>query len=361
MKKFLAVAILCLANQMGISQMELSIFEPNPYALTPYSLINGTVQYDGDPIQVKIIAEITELTTSASLLKVEGVGQELKSGIFTLGQLISKLNSSYGRSKAAQSLQAKHILDSGRYSLCVQVVTVGGVEPPLALECIFLEVESNRILQLVYPMDGDTILETKPNFNWIYTNSNRTDDNLIIILAEVVNNQSSDQAILENKTLYTQRGLQRNSLNYPTSASPLKPGHTYAWVVQEWSGSQLLQTSEYWKFHIKREIFREPEKYVRLTADNDAALYHVVDGSIYFTLDDRYAKFGLTIIVHDKNGKEIKPVLSSDIAESALVASGAQFQQFQLNLKNYQLERDTYEIILINSSGTQYRLKFSYE
>ncbi|MEY3198490.1 MAG: hypothetical protein RJA13_448, partial [Bacteroidota bacterium] len=99
----------------------------------------------------------------------------------------------------------------------------------LLIMCSFTIVAqfSSLPIGLSMPMDKDTIEEKEPNFVWQTNLTTVQNDSRIsqqIVVVQVGSDQTSTEAILENRPIFIRQGLVSNSITYSSTEIKLEEG-----------------------------------------------------------------------------------------------------------------------------------------
>lgn len=126
-------------------------------------------------------------------------------------------------------------------------------------ECFELIVEPPTPLLLSMPEDKAELEYQRPTFNWIppIPVSNVSGFNYLYTLVEKNKSQSCQDAIVRNRPVYKQSGIEQIVQPYPPEINDLDTGKSYCWKVDGLVGDIPVAQSEVWEFKVKgrkREI-----------------------------------------------------------------------------------------------------------
>jgi hypothetical protein len=146
------------------------------------------------------------------------------------------------------------LLPAGNYLACYSLIVVGdksGYQP--GEDCIPFVVEPISPPLLMMPANKSESITTLPQFTWLPPAPvNMFNDlNYEMILTEVRNNQSPEEAIQQNMPVLRVPGLRNNFVNYPSGAASLDTANTYAWSVIARNGNLFAAQTETWTFRVK--------------------------------------------------------------------------------------------------------------
>ncbi|MBS1552367.1 MAG: carbohydrate binding domain-containing protein [Bacteroidetes bacterium] len=132
--------------------------------------------------------------------------------------------------KYKESLVRQGKFPSGKYEICVKVVSSGSNEE-LGSDCINQEVLETGLLSLMNPADGENIDSKVPvTFTWS-SGGKVPEGGYTLRICEVMENQTPEIAMKSNKSFFEQTGLRSSTFTYPNSARGFEEGKTYSWKV----------------------------------------------------------------------------------------------------------------------------------
>ena len=111
-------------------------------------------------------------------------------------------------------------------------------------DTVSFEVKPMSPPRLIAPRDGDTVTTPYPQFVWTPPSPASPGVTYDLKLAEVMQGQTPEEALLANKPWLVQSRLSVTSLKYPTSARALDKGKAYAWQVAATSRGAEVGKSE---------------------------------------------------------------------------------------------------------------------
>jgi len=159
-------------------------------------------------------------------------------------------------------------------------------------ECFEMIVEPPTPILLAYPEDQTELEWKRPTFNWIppMPLSGVEGFNYDYLLVERDKKQTCADAIIRNRPLYKQAGIEQPTLPYPGELNELDTGKNYCWKVNGLVEDIPVAQSEVWEFKLvkeekeKQDTFRYAEFTTKLNSGNIALknntlLYFVCAGS----------------------------------------------------------------------------------
>lgn len=190
---------------------------------------------------------------------------------------------------------------SGTYTVCYNAYCVTGDcdgqgsdalynEYP---ECFELLVEPPTPILLAIPEDKAELEWKRPTFNWIPPMPIATVNgfNYRYILVERSKNQSCPDAVIRNRPMYYQIGIDQPTLPYPAEMNDLDTGKVYCWKVDGLVESVPVAQSEVWEFRLKPEEIEKKDtfKFAKFTTRLDAGNIQVRSNSVlYFVCTGSY-------------------------------------------------------------------------
>jgi sulfur carrier protein ThiS len=154
------------------------------------------------------------------------------------------------RERLEQTALPSGVVPAGVYLFQVEVVPVSGGAG--ARDEFRFTLRNPSTVELLAPMDGETVATTFPLFQWVFDGSSAT-----ISLYEKLEGQATYEEAASGVPLLTEE-VMTPYFQYPTAgARALQPGGTYVWFVEgrvrRSGGSDLLVKSELHAFTVSRE------------------------------------------------------------------------------------------------------------
>lgn len=184
-------------------------------------------------------------------------------------------------------------------------LTIDAISPPL----------------LLFPQNEDTISTKYPLFSWSPSASGLNRITYDLVVSEIYDGQSPEQAVNANPAYFNIQDLYINSITYPISARQLKTNQWYAWRVIAKVGSVPMARTETWKFILKdlanKECEPKPVKYyyqLQETTTGTTAL--IDDGQLNFFFTERYSSPKDELVFNLYNAKNKKVASNKTISKN---------------------------------------------
>jgi hypothetical protein len=356
--KLLFAYAMLLIQVKVTAQVSLILPVWSEFAVGPEQLLDGQiVSLNGGE---KVIAEVSlrDVQQGDLILSARTRPFVLRKGTNHLRDYRSTSVASYGNNGMANYVKVYRRLPQGTFECCLKLVPAGGQEE-LIVECDKLNSESMAILDLMSPSDKDTIDERRPILTWVKSGDFVSGRGRMfrLTLVELKEGQTPQSAVRENRPVLSGLPLEQLVFNFPASAPDLIPGRTYAWVV-DWLEQQTPKIStEVWTFTVAESKPDPLIKYVMLRRSGGAQTYEARGQRVFFSLEDAAsAPSQLSLRLMDNKGKVIDRRM--DESTAALTSSG--FNQFELNLRAFDIEEGTYLLNVVNVKGDRYQIYIEY-
>jgi len=105
-------------------------------------------------------------------------------------------------------------------------------------------------LSIIFPKTGEEIETDSVNFEWRYTKQVNSNTKYTIKIVEILEDQSPENAIKNNNTLWTKSHLPKTFIHNPCNGQEFKPGNKYAWQVFAHDKGILQAESDVYSFVI---------------------------------------------------------------------------------------------------------------
>ena len=245
-------------------------------------------------------------------------------------------------------------LPMGSYTACFQVSNNVGEERPLIQECIRFNIDPLSPPLLNTPADKEEIETTYPQFTWMPPSPFEMFTNLTyeLVITEVLQEQSTSEAIQYNTPVYTKNNILQPFENYASSFAKLDTGKIYAWQVVARNGLSYAAKTEIWTFKItsrKEAQFILNNNYV-LLENNVKGTYLVSDNTLHVKYYSSEPVHETNIIFSNEKGKEV-------LKNKEKIKQGDNFFDFKLNHKFHSGE--LYTITITDGSNRSHNLRFS--
>jgi hypothetical protein len=356
MNKKCFIILLMVLPLMSEAQVNISIQLPPAGLVQKEQLWNLTLVNNGADIlditmqlnlQDAATGQVVLTATTGNLLLSKGV-KMIRSGD------LQPVSYTYNLSDFARSY-----IPMGNYVACYQVINSGArKETPIAEDCIRFSVDPLSPPLLSSPSDKSIIESPYPQFSWMPPTpfDMFTSLSYDLLVTEVLEGQSSSEAIQNNTPLYEKSSLSQPYESYATSFSKLDTGKVYAWQVVAKNGLNYAAKTEIWTFKIappswiKQLIEQTP--YIKMKMDNPekgVAPNGVLKMSYTNETADTIA------IVHLK---EVSAVSKGELLFEMKINRGENLLQKDIQKILPAKEGAVYEASIINTRGETWRMLF---
>ncbi|MFT3981138.1 MAG: hypothetical protein QM687_11755 [Ferruginibacter sp.] len=150
---------------------------------------------------------------------------------------------------------ARSFMPMGSYIVSYQVIDAGGrKDVPIAEERLRINIDPLSPPLLSSPADKSVIETPYPQFTWMPPTpfDMFTSLSYDLLVTEVLEGQSSTEAIQYNTPIYTGTNITHPYTSYSTGFSKLDTGKLYAWQVVAKNGLSYAVKTEVWTFRIAR-------------------------------------------------------------------------------------------------------------
>lgn len=238
----------------------------------------------------------------------------------------------------------------------------------LLIMCSFTIVAqfSSLPIGLSMPMDKDTIEEKEPNFVWQTNLTTVQNDSRIsqqIVVVQVGSDQTSTEAILENRPIFIRQGLVSNSITYSSTETKLEEGGRYAWQISFLLNSNMVQQSEVWQFTIKEPRLPVTE-FVAVRAKNDGQFIPVFDNRLNLLINEPQ-EFEMNGVIESSKGDvykvKLQEAVDGELVSKITSKPTTQTRYFSVDLKKLKLKKGTYQFTWLAGSQRSFILNFIVE
>jgi hypothetical protein len=303
------------------------------------------------------------------VLRDRATGQEVMAattGQFNLAPGAKQLNANlltpvqYNYLNGFSGGHLQGLLPVGTYTACYSLWAVNIKENALAEECVPFDVEPLNPPMLSFPADS-AALETAPvQFNWLPPMPAGMFTNLQyeMILTEVKEGQKAGEAIQDNLPLYSEGNLLSNTLGYTTAAPKLETGKWYAWQVVARDNSNYAGKSEAWVFTITKDpvaAIIDMAPYIKL-AEKPGEVTTVQQGMLKMEYYNYLTDSAVQVWIYDSRDRAAYKRLGKQVNLS--IKTGQNYLLYDLGSKMRLQEQVVYEVMLLNSAGQTFYMKF---
>lgn len=262
----------------------------------------------GQPLKGQLNIQVMELRTNQSVLQVTTPIFVLNQGQNSLplqvwaGSTIQNGNSSY-----TSIAQQTRNFPPGLYEFCFQF-TPEDKSLVISTNCFEAEIQPLVPMQLIDPMDRDSICSNRPILIWQAPIPMPIGATYRLIMVE--KRGDAVESMLVNRPIIALSNLTTTTLPYPGSLPALEDGKTYCWQVYSVDQNVVISKSEIWEFTVGCQEKAPPinkDAYREIKSISNGN-YYIADNYIKFSYDNRYnsKKLNYTILDFNDNGKAIR-------------------------------------------------------
>jgi hypothetical protein len=279
---------LVLSLSMGHSWSQLAIthatLETEMFA--PRTFLSLSISNPGGQTSAQISGEV--LTSNNELVLT------FRSASFDVRKGVHQVNSSgldftefsFAQTPLSRSASLERRLPVGGYVLCLVLHPKEGSEP-IDEFCEEFESEDRLFMDLVYPVDSDTIDEVRPTLAWTISSSKIPfGQKARLLLVPLTGEGDAYHAMAGARPVFVVDALDRLIVPYPNGVPDLERGRSYAWQVERFRDGVLIDRTEAWRFHVRPDGPIEVDRYVLLGAHTTNATVDVVDDSVFIRIPD---------------------------------------------------------------------------
>lgn len=252
----------------------------------------------------------------------------------------------------------------GSYSICYQVLEQKtDAFEEVSEECESVTVEPLSPPILTTPDDEGEIEESRPLFTWTPPAPLALFSNLTYKynLVEVLQGQSSSDAIQQNVPILQQNISTNTFFQYPITLTALDTGKNYAWQIIANGNNLPVSNSEIWTFKIKSpQVDKLPiqsSNYIKLKQSAEISFTVCFDYLRYEYLNESNDSL-VTILITDISANDLKPIsLEEDLSK---VGYGENYME--INLSGMNLKDGHYYLLkLTNGKKENWYTKFQFK
>jgi len=253
------------SNQIFAQQVQVIIPPLPPYNFVIEGMWEITLINASDPENVYLYGAIEDLKSNELLVEGTSSGFHLPQGVKNVSSSdVTPVDLSNNSDAVKRTVDRIGTLPNGLYRICIDVFS-SSTNELLGSACTEIEVLTLTQSDLLSPMDGETVLDIFPAFNWLASaplppGSNATYE---LFIVEILERQTPEDAIISNPSFFVQSGIRGNLLLYPVGARPLTSGQSYAWMIRTYVDDIFLVQSEIWEFKyesVTQDIYERNEK-----------------------------------------------------------------------------------------------------
>lgn len=265
------ITLLFLFPLAVIAQLNITSTTWSEVAITPNAITRvGVFGQNTSGSMVQIHTTIVD-DKGVKLLDVISTPITISSGV----QMLSPSTFSqvrYAQNSTGDYIKVQSALPIGTYTFCIELLS--NTIEVLDRYCESIVSSRDEFLNLVYPMNGDSVYTVYPNLSWSHSGNfgDATTRYYRIVLSELERGQTNEEALNLNQPFWISAPLNAHVISYPQNAPRLQEGKTYVWQVQLLYNGMVAQSSEIWRFKVaQKPIYRDLE-YISLTRNSSIGL-----------------------------------------------------------------------------------------
>jgi hypothetical protein len=252
-------------------------------------------------------------------------------------------------------LKNRNILSAGQYNICIDFVPIDKNFPEVKI-CDVIVVHPLTQINLVSPMDEDSICNKKPMLNWTPLLS--TSGNVSYRVSLVEKRQKSNvSSLVDNIPIFSLDKISTNFINFPAGVPELAEGKSYVWQVSALDNGIPVSTTEIWSFTVSCLVDNRPipiESYRELRSLNNSNFY-IANKYLKFSFLNDYNVGSLKFALYDGTNLEMIKIKKPEIK----IISGQNL--VDLDLKPFHLKSGhLYVIRFFPFNDQPVELRFTY-
>jgi len=243
-----ALSGICLSPLFA--QIEITLQYPPPYKFKIEDLWKITLINSGSPIDIYLYGTVESAGDEELLAEATCSIFNLPTGTKRITAAeITPIDLAKHTDEVERTIEKIGTLPDGEYLICVYAVSAGTKEV-LGSTCQFVSVLTLTQVELLSPLDEEIVRDIFPSFNWLpaVTAPHGSEVTYDLIIAEILERQTPEYALLSNPPWFAQSGIRSNLFRYPLGARPLTDLQRYAWQLKTYLDGILLSESEIREF-----------------------------------------------------------------------------------------------------------------
>lgn len=353
------VATLFLIGLLNISNAQVIVTPSllNHLDVHPDALLKGVVSSDGQ-YNVRARAEL-KLSNGELVLSVVSDPFRLSKGMNSLERITRANQMVYGTSIRSKNLKTTKQLDTGDYEFCIYIESSDGLEIS-ADACIPVVVENLLFLDLIDPLNDDSIETRRPTLAWSVSGMQKSIGgyNYRITLKPILPGQSVVQAFAENQAIFSMEKTSTFMMPFPSSITPLEYGKSYCWAVEVIKDGVPQIQSETWKFSIKPPLIEKELKYAVLRKGLANDIYNAPNNRVYLSINNGYASSNILLRLVKEDGTQIEKFTTYEemtTGKSSIISSEGS-NLYKVDLQELNLDDGLYTLYVFNDQNDEFKL-----
>lgn len=211
-------------------------------------------------------------------------------------------------------------------------------------------------MQLVKPDLGDRFCNKRPSFTWQPPMPMNPAMKFTLKVAEIYENQSPAEAILNNVPIIFQQNIKGYMAMYPAGSPDLKENKMYAWQVVA-NVNDRLTLSEVWQFNIECEKQKQDTGSFRELRAEDDGGYLLTGSQLRFAVYNAFIQGKLKYDIVDLSN----PKRSFKKLPELELQKGANNYIIDLNKIPGMISENEYLLKVVLPDGRKVSLRFKYD
>jgi hypothetical protein len=297
--------------------------------------------------------EMTDIQTHQNVLSASTSSFILSPGLKAL-KTSSIEPIQYSSTNGIADRSSSSLLHAGQYQVCYQLfLEAKGSHVLVADDCDQIEVEPLNPPILTSP-ENDSVVETNnPQFTWVppapaamFTNLNYN-----LVISEIYEGQSLNEAIQKNLPLQQAQNLQQPFFSYPLQGPQLENGKRYVWQVIAMDQQRFAARSEIWSFResvITDSMWAGGTIYLLMDGKNRGLGYSSTD-FLHIKYEFNGKTHNVSIVIKDDKGRQLQ-------SNQCLIRQGDNYLNIPLNGRFK--SKNNYSVSFIDPGGWEDVLMF---
>ncbi len=355
-KYLIALVAWSVIRTATVAQVNIVSATIDPYQFAPTTFLSATIYNASAPALVRLQGDVRAVGgaqvlrfRSAPLLVPSGTSRVERQS-YSMEQFVRSGDSRYFSAGMDQRLSA------GDYEFCVSVEPFAEDEM-MAPYCGDQFVEDLTFMDLVSPMDGDTIDEVRPALTWILTEGGLPVGHSAR-LSIVPKHAGIDayQARATSRPMFLLDDVRPGMVGFPVSAPDLERGRCYSWQVERLSNGLAIDRTEAWYFCVRPRRRASPDRYVRVGPYVSDALAEAKDDMLHILCDEASSAEAMELRVLLPQGAAISDRDAARGGRPVLRAMGDHL--FEVDLGPCRLKGGEYVLVLLEAGRELGRIRF---
>ncbi|MBS3914713.1 MAG: hypothetical protein KG003_09445 [Bacteroidetes bacterium] len=315
----------------------------------------------GKGVNVYLNAEITQ--GGKGIVSLKSSNTLINSGVQSFTSVSLNTSQLIYKSQAIADIEnLTGTFPAGNYQVCYTIHCVTADCDGLGADAIYNEtsqcfefiIEPPTPLLLASPEDKVELEWPRPTFNWIppMPLSSVNGFNYLYTLTEKQEGQTCNDAIIRNRPLYKQRGVEIPMLPFPPEMNDLDTGKIYCWKVEGLVDQIPVAQSEVWEFHLKTDTIPVKHRIMlwpSRSINNTSYLIEFGD-TLVFSITEEFATENSSLVckIRDLNNHEN---VDSELPLPLLDYISSKHHYFIIGESNVYKAGNTYQFMLVSATG----------